>query len=157
MGFHFLGSACGSAPSEYALNGIAMRLTDCRQIEVPRFDDPRGCLGVIEGKLNISFDIKRVFYICNVPDGISRAGHALKSCEQLIIAASGAFDIIIDDGIGQSRIRLDSSSNGLYLPPMIWLKLENFLANSVCLVLASEHYSETAYIRSYEQFKMAVA
>lgn len=133
------------------------RLSKCRLIELPKIDDSRGSLSFAEAGLNVPFDIKRVFFIHQVPPGATRAGHALKTCEQLIVATCGAFDAIISDGKVQSRRRLDSAKFGLYVPPLIWLELENFLLGSVCLVLASEAYSEDSYIRTTEQFGMVVA
>ncbi|MSQ73421.1 MAG: WxcM-like domain-containing protein [Betaproteobacteria bacterium] len=134
-----------------------MRLNKCRLIDLPKFDDLRGSLSPVEGGLHVPFDIKRVFYIHQVPAGADRAGHALKTCEQFMVAVSGAFEAVLDDGNAQSRIRLDSTHSGLYLPPLIWLKLENFRPATVCLVLASERYSDAAYLRSYEQFRAAAA
>lgn len=134
-----------------------MQLKKCRLIELPKIDDLRGSLNVVEGGLHVPFEIKRVYYIHQVPTGATRAGHALRTCEQLVVATSGAFDAMISDGISQSRMRLGSTELGLYVPPMIWLELENFLPDTVCLVLASEHYSEASYIRTYEQLKAAAA
>lgn len=134
-----------------------MPLSKCRLVELPKIDDPRGSLSFIEGGHHVPFDVKRVFYVYHVPEGATRAGHALKTCEQLIVAISGAFDAMIDDGTTHSRLRLDSADRGLYLPPMIWLELENFLPGSVCLVLASERYSDGSYLRTRAQFGSAAA
>lgn len=134
-----------------------MRLSECRLIELPKIDDPRGSLSVVEGGLHVPFDIKRVFYLQQVPEGATRAGHALKTCEQFIVATAGAFDATVDDGRSRMRMRLESGNCGLYLPPLIWLELENFLPGSVCLVLASERYSETAYLRTYDHFRAVAA
>lgn len=132
-----------------------IRLSKCRLIELPKNNDSRGSLTFIEGGLNIPFEIARVFFMFQVPPGAARAGHAMKTCEQLIVAPSGGFDAIVSDGCAQMRTRLNSAEFGLYLPPLIWLELENFLPGSVCLVLASERYSETSYIRTAEQFRVA--
>ena len=134
-----------------------MRLSKCRLIDLPKIDDSRGSLTFAERGLHVPFGIERVFFIHQVPPGATRAGHALKTCEQLIVASSGAFDAIISDGRAQSLRHLDSANIGLYLPPLIWLELENFLPGSVCLVLASERYDEASYLRTPEQFRAAVA
>lgn len=134
-----------------------MRLSDCRLVELPKIDDSRGSLSFVEAGTHVPFDIKRVFYIHQVPPGATRAGHALKTCEQLIVATCGGVDAIVSDGKAQSRKRLDSNRCALYVPPLVWLELENFLPGTVCLVLASEHFSESAYIRTYDQFRAAAA
>lgn len=134
-----------------------MQLTECRLIDLPKIDDPRGRLSVVEGGLHVPFEIKRVFYLQQVPEGATRAGHALKTCEQFIVATAGAFDAIVDDGMSRSRMRLESGNCGLYVPSMIWLELEKFLPGSVCLVLASEHYSEASYLRTYDHFRAVAA
>jgi hypothetical protein len=130
----------------------AVSLRDCRNIELPKIADPRGNLTFIEGERHIPFDIKRIFYLYDVPGGAWRAGHALKSCHQFVIAASGSFDVILDDGVQRQRYHLNRSYHGLYLPPLIWREIDNFSSGSVCLVLASERYSEHDYFRNYEDF-----
>jgi hypothetical protein len=134
-----------------------IRLSQCRLIQLPKVDDPRGSLSFVEGGGRIPFEIKRVFYIYEIPAGATRAGHAQRTCEQLIVAVSGAFDVISDDGATRSHRRLDSAHCGFYVPPLTWLELENFTPGAVCLVLASEPYSEVSYIRAYDQFKVAAA
>jgi WxcM-like, C-terminal len=121
-------------------------------IDLPVVPDHRGNLTFIEGSRHIPFDIKRVFYLYDVPGGQSRAGHALKGVEQLIVAASGSFDVILDYGDDRSTITLNRSYVGLYLPSLVWRELENFSSGAVCLVLASERYDENSYYRDYEQF-----
>lgn len=128
----------------------------CKIIELPKIADPRGNLTFIEGDKHIPFDIKRVFYLYDVPGGESRAGHALKKCHQFLIAASGSFDVILDDGKQKIRHHLNRSHYGLYIPPLIWREIDNFSSGSVCLVLASEHYDESDYYREYEDFLKAV-
>ena len=123
-----------------------------RIIIFPKITDSRGNLTPIEGSRQIPFDIKRVFYLYDIPSGESRAGHALKTCEQIIIAISGSFDVILDSGMKRETFRLDRPFEGLYVPPFIWREIENFSAASSCLVLASEVYNEDGYIREYEQF-----
>lgn len=124
----------------------------CKLIDLPRVHDPRGNLTFVEGMRHIPFEVKRVFYLYDVPGGETRAGHALRTCKQFIVAISGSFDVVADDGRMRSRFPLNRSYYGLYLPPMIWRELENFSSGSVCLVLASEVYDEAGYYRDYSQF-----
>jgi len=133
-----------------------MSLRDCRIVELPRIGDPRGNLTFIEGHQHIPFEIKRVFYLYDVPGGATRAGHALKSCHQFIIAMSGSFDVTLDDGLTKRRFHLNRSYNGLYVPPAIWRELDNFSSGSVCTVLASERYNSEGYYREYDEFLNAV-
>ncbi len=130
-------------------------LSSVRLIELPRVVDPRGNLTFIEGKHQVPFEIKRVFYLYDVPGGETRAGHANKQLEEFIIAASGSFDIIADDGHEHQRYSLNRSYFGLYLPGMIWRELVNFSSGSVCVVLASDYYDEGDYLRSYDDYKIA--
>lgn len=132
------------------------RLRDCRLAELPRITDPRGNLTFVEGKRHVPFKIERVFYLYDVPGGASRAGHALKGCEQFVIAMAGSFDVILDDGLQRKRQHLNRSYYGLYIPPLIWREIDNFCYGSVCTVLASEPYSEDAYYRDYNMFLEAV-
>lgn len=132
-----------------------MSLSDCRIVELPRVSDPRGSLTFIEGTRHIPFELKRVFYLYEVPGGESRAGHALKTCHQFIIASSGSFDVIIDDGFEKQRHTLNRSDYGLYVPPLLWREIENFSSESVCLVLASEFYDAGDYYYSYDEFLKA--
>jgi len=129
-----------------------MALKDVKIISLPKIEDHRGNLTFIEAKKHIPFEIKRVYYLYDVPGGATRGGHAHKNLEQLIIAISGSFDIILDDGYQRKRIHLNRSYYGLYLPKMIWRELENFSTGAVCLVLASDYYDESDYIRDYEEF-----
>lgn len=129
---------------------------NCRNIDLPKISDPRGNLTFIEGDHHIPFDIKRVFYLYDVPGGAWRAGHALKTCHQFIIAVSGSFDVTLDDGSQRQRYHLNRSYYGLYIPPLIWREMDNFSSGSVCLALASEVYSETDYYRDYREFIQAI-
>jgi len=108
-------------------------------------EDPRGNLSVIESGIHVPFEVKRVFYLYDVPGGACRAGHALKTCHQFIIAMSGSFDVSLDDGREQRRFHLNRSYFGLYVPPMIWRDIDNFSSGSVCLALASHLYSPDDY------------
>jgi hypothetical protein len=131
---------------------VEMRSKTSRLIELPRINDSRGSLSVIEAGTDSPFPIKRVFYIYDIPADARRAGHALRTCEQLIIAASGEFEAISDDGAQKTSTRLRSGGHGLYVPALTWLELVNFTDDAVCLVLASEIYDEFSYIRDYEEF-----
>jgi WxcM-like, C-terminal len=130
----------------------ASSIESCNLIELPKIADPRGNLTFIEGLHHVPFDIKRVFYLYDVPGGADRAGHALRSCHQFLIAMSGSFDVIVYDGKEKRRFHLNRSYYGLHLPPMIWREMDNFSSGSVCLALASECYDEKDYHRSYGDF-----
>ncbi len=130
-------------------------VADCRLIELPKIGDPRGNLTFLENDSHIPFSIQRVFYLYDVPGGATRAGHALRSCDQFIVAMAGSFDVIVDDGRTKKTFHLNRSYIGLYVPPCIWRELENFSSGSVCLVLASEKYSEAGYYRDYDSFLRA--
>lgn len=127
----------------------------CRIVELPRVTDPRGNLTFIEGGRQIPFDIARVYYLYDVPGGESRGGHAHQRLEQVIVAAAGSFDVIVDDGTETARFHLNRSYYGLYMPRLTWRELGNFSTGSVCLVLASLPYSEDDYHRDYDAFVAA--
>lgn len=133
-----------------------MSLKDCQLFQLPKITDPRGNLTFVENQEHIPFDIKRVYYTYDVPGGTDRGGHAHKELEQLIIAMSGSFDITLDDGSDKKKFHLNRSYFGLYVCPMIWRDINNFSSGSVCMVLASELYSEADYYREYEDFLQAV-
>lgn len=132
-----------------------MSLHDCKMIDLPKIHDPRGNLTFIEGGSHVPFDIQRVYYLYDVPGGSERGGHAHKALHQLIIAMSGSFDVLLDDGMEKKRVHLNRSYNGLYVCPMIWRELDNFSSGAVCMVLASNKYSETDYYRDYPEFMRA--
>jgi hypothetical protein len=129
-----------------------MSLNSCTIIDLPRIADPRGNLTFVEGQRHIPFEIRRVYYLYDVPGGAERGGHAHRGLEQLLIAMSGSFDVVLDDGHAQKRFHLNRSYFGLYIAPMVWRHLDNFSSGSVCLVLASASYDETDYYRDYETF-----
>lgn len=129
-----------------------MSIKDCKIVELPKISDPRGNLSFIEGGQNIPFDIKRVYYLYDVPGGSDRGSHAHKNLHQFIVAMSGSFDVVLDDGQQQQRFHLNRSHYGLYVCPMMWRFLDNFSSGAVCMVLASEHYDAADYIRDYDQF-----
>lgn len=125
-------------------------------IDLPRIGDPRGNLTFIEENNHIPYDIKRVFYLYDVPGGENRAGHALKNCYQFIIAVNGSFNVTVDDGGKRTVFQLNRSYYGLHVPPLVWREIDNFSSGSVCLVFASEFYNENDYYRDYEDFLKAV-
>lgn len=127
-------------------------LNNCRIIELPKIADPRGNLTFIEGERHIPFDIRRVYYLYDVPGGAERGGHAHKALHQLIVAMSGSFDVVLDDGREKKRFHLNRSYYGLLVCPMIWRELDNFSSGSVCMVLASNLYDEDDYYRDYDTF-----
>jgi hypothetical protein len=133
-----------------------MSIQDCQLVELPKIADPRGNLTFLEAGRHIPFEIKRVFYLYDVPGGEARAGHALRSCHQFIIAMSGSFDVILDDGTSKQRYQLNRSYRGLYVPPLVWRELDNFSSGSVCAVLASECYDAEGYYRTYDDFLSAL-
>lgn len=129
-----------------------MSIKDCKIVELPKISDPRGNLSFIEGGQHVPFDIKRVYYLYDVPGGSDRGSHAHKNLHQFIVAMSGSFDVVLDDGQQQQRFHLNRSHYGLYVCPMMWRFLDNFSSGAVCMVLASEHYNAADYIRDYDQF-----
>jgi dTDP-4-dehydrorhamnose 3,5-epimerase-like enzyme len=132
-----------------------MSLDECRIIDLPRIQDPRGNLTFIEGVNHVPFEIARVYYLYDVPGGETRGGHAHRQLEQFIIAMSGSFDVVLDDGSERRTVSLNRSYYGLYMPRMIWRELVNFSSGSVCTVLASRPYEEEDYYRDYDEFVAA--
>lgn len=130
-----------------------MSIADCRIIELPKISDPRGNLSFIEGGRHVPFDIKRVYYLYDVPGGSDRGSHAHKSLHQFIVAMSGSFDVVLDDGREKKRFHLNRSYYGLYVCPMMWRDLDNFSSGAVCMVLASTYYDAGDYIRDYAEFR----
>lgn len=143
-------------PNETEQDKKRITIRDCSIINLPKVSDPRGNLTFIEGGRHLPFEFKRIFYLYDVPGGAWRAGHALKTCHQFLIAASGSFDVILDDGVERQRFHLNRSYYGLYIPPLIWREIDNFSSGSVSLVLASEFYDEQDYFRDYKDFSKAV-
>ncbi len=133
-----------------------MSIRYCRIINLPKIHNRKGNLTFVEGLHHVPFEIKRVFYLYDVPGGADRGGHALKVTYQFIIAMSGSFDLVLNDGKKKRRYHLNRSYIGLYLPPMIWRELDNFSSGAVCLVLASEPYKENDYYRDYKAYKKAL-
>lgn len=132
-----------------------MSLKDSRIIELPRINDHRGNLTFIESNRHIPFEIKRTYYLYDVPGGASRAAHGHKTLQQFMVAMSGSFDVTLDDGYEKQLFHLNRSYYGLYIPPMMWRDLDNFSSGAVCLVLASDFYEEDDYFRKYSDFLTA--
>ena len=129
-----------------------MTIEHCKLIELPKISDPRGNLSFIEAGQHVPFDIKRVYYLYDVPGGSDRGSHAHKTLHQFIVAMSGSFDVVLDDGRSQKRFHLNRSYYGLYVCPMMWRYLDNFSSGAVCMVLASAHFNERDYIRDHADF-----
>lgn len=127
-------------------------IDECKIIELPKINEPRGNLTFVESNRHIPFAIQRVYYLYDVPGGAERGGHAHKALHQLIIAMSGSFDIHLDDGHSKKTVHMNRSYNGLYVCPMIWREIDNFSSGAVCMVLASNYYDELDYYRDYDQF-----
>jgi len=130
-----------------------MKISEARIIDLPKFLDRRGNLSFIEEETHIPFKIERTYWIYDVPGGETRGGHAYKKNEEFIVALSGSFDVILDDGMKQKVFHLNRSYYGLYMPTGIWRQMENFSTNSLALVLASTHYDKSDYIFDFEEFK----
>ena len=132
-----------------------MSIKESRIIELPRINDHRGNLTFIESGRHVPFEIKRTYYLYDVPGGASRAAHGHRALHQLMIAMSGSFDVTLDDGYEKKIFHLNRSYYGLYLPPMMWRDLDNFSSGAVCMVLASDYYDESDYFRNYDDFILA--
>jgi hypothetical protein len=124
------------------------------QIDLPKFLDLRGNLSFIEEDTHLSFKVKRIYWIYDVPGGEYRGGHAFRETEELIVALSGSFDIVLHDGDKEYRFHLNRSYYGVYVPKMMWRMLENFSTNSLALIIASTVYNDADYIRDFEEFKI---
>jgi len=133
-----------------------MSLEQCEILQLPKVHDPRGNLTFVESSRHIPFDIKRVFYLYDVPGGETRAEHANIKLQQVIIAMSGSFDVVVDDGFERKTFSMNRSYYGLYIPGMIWRGLENFSSGSICMVLTDDYYNAKDYYRDYGEFLEAV-
>lgn len=127
-------------------------VSDVKIVELPKFLDARGNLSFVEQKNHIPFEIKRTYWIYDVPGGEARGGHAFRQNQEFIVALSGAFDVIVDDGQDQIIYTLNRSYYGLYVPSGLWREMNNFSTNSLALEFGSEHYNESDYIRDYGDF-----
>ena len=131
-------------------------IEDCPLIELPRINDPRGNLTFVESHRHVPFEIKRVYYLYDVPGGAERGSHAHKTLQQLIVAMSGSFDVHLDDGQAKKAVHMNRSYVGLFVCPMIWRTLSNFSSGATCMVLASTYYDEDDYYRNYAKFQADV-
>jgi dTDP-4-dehydrorhamnose 3,5-epimerase-like enzyme len=134
---------------------VVTTIEDCQLLQFDTVNDTRGNLTVVEGGSNIPFEIARAYWLYDVPGGESRGGHAHKQLWQLIVSASGSFEVLLDDGQDRKTVFLNRSYYGLLIPSMIWRELTNFSSGSVCVVLASEHFDEADYFRDYSAFAAA--
>jgi hypothetical protein len=125
---------------------------DCSVIDVSKIQNEAGNITVVENGENIPFDVKRIYYLYDVPSGEARGGHAHYELEQFIIAASGSFDVILNDGINKKRVTLNRPNLALHIVPGLWRELDNFSSGSICMVLASHTYDEKDYVRDYDLF-----
>jgi len=133
-----------------------MSLKDCHQIDLPKIDDARGALTFIEGERHVPFMINRIYYLYDVSGGATRAGHAHKKLQQVLIAVSGSFDVWLDDGREKKRHHMNRSYTGLYIFPMTWRLIDNFSSGAVCLSIVSDYYDESDYYRDYDEFLHAI-
>lgn len=129
----------------------------CCILNLPKIMDQRGNLTFIEGNRHVPFAVRRVYYLYDVPAGATRGGHAHKQLEQFVIAASGSFTVVVDDGRERRKFFLNRPHYGLYIPRLVWREIEDFSSGSICVVLASEEYDESDYYRDYEDFRAALA
>ena len=131
---------------------MEISVSNCSLIELPKIESRAGNLTSIHNSIEIPFDIKRIFYLYDIPGGKDRGAHAHIECHQILIAASGSFDVLLDDGKSKKLVTLNQPYNGLYIPPGIWASEVNFSSGSICLVLASHKYDEKDYLREYNAF-----
>ena len=129
-----------------------MTIEDCNLIELPRFLDARGNLSFVEQNNHIPFEIKRTYWIYDVPGGEARGGHAFKENQEFIVALSGAFDVVVDDGVNKKKFTLNRSYYGLFVPSGLWREINNFSTNSFALEFGSMHFDREDYIRDYNTF-----
>lgn len=127
-------------------------LSDVQIIKLPKIPDNRGNLSFIESQTHIPLVMKRIYWIYDVPGGEIRGSHAFRKQSEFIVALSGSFDVVLNDGKNENKYSLNRSYSGLFVPPMIWRNIENFSANSLCMILSSEYFDENDYIRDYELF-----
>ncbi|MDO7171375.1 sugar 3,4-ketoisomerase [Mariniflexile sp. AS56] len=130
----------------------ASTVYDCSVIDVSKVNNDAGNITVVENGHNIPFEVKRIYYLYDVPSGEARGGHAHYELEQFIIAASGSFDVILDDGVNKKRVSLNRPNLALHIVPGLWRELDNFSSGSICMVLASHKYEESDYIRDHNEF-----
>lgn len=127
-------------------------VSDCKLIQLPQIGDRNGHITAINNNTEVPFAVKRIFYLYDIPGGESRGAHAHKECHQFLVAVSGSFEVLLDDGITTRTVMLSSPNMGLHIAPGIWASEINFSSGSVCLVLASHEYDESDYLRNYEDY-----
>lgn len=130
-----------------------MNVYDCSVIELNKHYNENGNLTVVENMKTVPFDVKRVFYLFDIPGGEARGAHSHKECHQFLVAASGSFEVVLDDGHNKRTVILNRPYYGLHVPPGIWAAEQGFSSGSICLVLASHMYDENDYIRDYDDFR----
>ena len=133
-----------------------MTVNDCRIIELPKFLDVRGNLSFVEQQKHVPFEIRRVYWVYDVPGGVARGGHAEKNNEELVVALSGAFEIVVDDGQQSKTFVLNRSYYGLYIPKGLWREIKEFSTNALALEFGSIPFSADDYIRDYEEYKRSI-
>ncbi len=132
-------------------------VSGCFLVSLAAVRDPRGNLTFVESARTVLFEIKRVYYLYDVPAGETRAGHAHRELEQMLVAISGSFDVILDDGRSRETVTLNRPFIGLHVPQLVWREIENFSSAAVCLVFASDYFAESDYIRDYDTFLKIVS
>lgn len=132
-----------------------MTVDDCTLLSLPKFTDERGSLSFLESNRHVPFPIERIYYLYDIPQGALRGAHAHKELHQFMIAISGSFDVVIDDGMAKKTISLSQPHEALYICPMIWRDLDRFSPGAVCMVVASHRFDEADYYRDYEEFRKA--
>lgn len=135
------------------MNNLVNDIHNCNVVELTKIQNPAGNITIVQNGDRQPFDVKRIYYLYDVPGGSERGGHAHKALYQLIVAASGSFDVILDDGRNKKIIQLNRPNYGLLVIPGIWREIVNFSSGAICLVLASEKYSEEDYVRNYSEFE----
>ena len=128
-------------------------VSECVILQLNKIHNRAGNITIVEGKKNVPFDVKRIYYLYDIPGGEDRGGHAHKELRQLIVAASGSFNVLLDDGINKKVVTLNRPDYGLFVVPGIWRELMEFSSGAICLVLASDVYNEGDYIREYDDYK----
>jgi hypothetical protein len=135
---------------------MKVSVNNCNLIELPKIYNRAGNITPVHGDIEVPFEIKRLFYLYDIPGGESRGAHAHKKCHQFLVAASGSFEVVLDDGKAKRQVLLNRPNLGLHIPSGIWASEINFSTGAICLVLASHKYDETDYIREYSEFKRVI-